>query len=217
MPGDAKQPKGEVATPESQEGQTPEQTETLTKKEAEAQIAKAVNAVKTDVGRLTAELRRSQEIANAAINRLKEKEEADYRQQEEANRDNPDELTRIRRRREIVEKEAKLAEREAKVQTQLTRIIQTTAKALEGQYNVSAETLLKYASEDVDAMEELAKSYGERKPSGESETKSIKRMTESPDDGKTKGGGKGLTKADAAKMSPKERHERAAEIAAISF
>jgi len=217
MPGDDSiKPEGEVTTPTGEEGQTPEQTETLiTKEEHEAAVAKATSDAKADMGRLAKGLR----DAEAALARMqqqeKEHQEAEYRRQEAEARDDPDELSRIRRRREDVERAAKLAEREAKVQTQLTRILQTTAKAFEGQYNVSVETLLKYAGDDADAMEELAKSYGERKPSGEKVTP--KRVTEPPDEGKTKGGGKGLTKADVEKMSPQERHERSAEIAAIPF
>ena len=216
MPGDAEEPEGEVTTPTGEEGQTPEQTETLiTKEEHEAAVAKAKNDTLTDYKRLETEFNRSQSVAQAAISRLKEIEEENYRRQEEAARDDPDELSRIRRRREDADRATKLAERETKVQTQLTKILQTTAKAFEGQYNVSAETLLKYAGDDAEAMEELAKSYGERKPSGEKVTP--KRVTEPPDVGKTKGGGKGLTKADVEKMSPQERHERSAEIAAIPF
>jgi len=215
--GETDETQGDVKTLEAEKGKTPEQTQTFTKEEVEARIAKAENAVKTDVGRLTAELRRSQEIANAAIIRLKEREEEDYRKQEEAARDDPDELTRIRKRKRDADRAAELEEKETRVKTQLTKVLEATARTLSKEYNVTSETLLKYGGEDADSMEELAKSYGERTEEGESKGKLTKRVTEPPDDGKTKGGSAGLTGADVSKMSPEERHKRASEIAALPF
>ncbi len=209
--GDANDPKGEVTTPEGKEEQTP-QAQTLTKEEHERAIAKAKSDTMADYKRLETELKRSQSIAEAAVKRLQKIEEDNYRREEEAVRDNPDELTRIRKRRQDAEREAQLAEKEAKLNAQYTRILQTTARSLEAQYNVSAETLLEYAGEDAEKMEKLAKSFGERK--GESTTT---RMTEKPDDGKTKGASKGLTLEDIKKMSAEEINQRYKEIAKIPF
>jgi len=208
--GEPNNPQGEVTTPGGKEGQTPETTKTLTP-EVEALISKA-NAALTNYGRLEAEFKRSQSVAQAALTRLKEMDEEKYREQEEVNKDNPDELSRIRRRRQDTEREAKLAERETKIKTQLDRVLQTTAKSLSIQYNVSLENLLKYGGEDAESMEELVKSYGERK--GESEKI---RMKEPPDEGKTKGGGAGLTVEDVKKMSPDEQNRRREEISKLSF
>ena len=198
-------------------GTTPEETLTLTESQAQAREAKARSDALAELGRIKKAADDANKAAADAVRRLQEREDAEMAKAEEAAKDDPDALSRIRRERQTKEREAKLAERETKIQTQYARVIQTTAKALEGQYNVSAETLLKFAPQDADAMEELAKSYGERKEEGEPETKPTKRMTQEPDSGKTKGGGAGLTIADVAKMSPTERHERAKEIAAIPF
>ena len=215
--GDDTNPKGDEKTPEGNVDQTPNQTQTLTRDEHEVAIAKVKHDVQTDMGRLEKALAESNRIANAALTRLKAQEENFYRNQEEAAKDDPDELSRIRKRRDDDEREARIEEREAKVKTQFERITQSTAKSLARQYNVAVEVLTKYASDDPEKMEELAKSYGERKPSGETEVKQVTRMTSSPDDGKTKGGGQGLTKVDLVKMSPQERAERSAEIAKLSF
>lgn len=209
--GDDNNPQGEVTTPSGEKGQTPKATLTLTP-EVEALVIKA-NAALTNVGRLEAELTRSQRIASAALTRAKTLEEESYHKQEEAAKDDPGELTRIRRERQTAERQANLEERETKVKTQLDRLLQVTAKELSKQYSVSEDILLKYAGEDADSMEVLAKSFGERTTPG----KSVTRMTESPDDGKTKGGGAGLTKEDVSKMSPEEQHRRMKEIAAIPF
>jgi len=209
MVGEANEPKGEVTTPEVAEGVTPKETPTLTP-EVQALVAKA-NATLTNVGRLEAEIRRSQSVANAALTRLKEVEEESYRRREEEVKDDPGELARIRRERQDRDRQAKLEERETKVQTQLERLLKVNAKALSTQYNVDEEVLLSFAGEDADNMERLAKSFGER---GESK---VVRMKEEPDDGRTKGAGAGLMKADIEKMSPEERHRRREEIAAIPF
>ena len=214
--GEENEVKGEVTTPDTKE-QTPEETPTLTQKQAEELSAKAVQATKTDYGRLEAELRRSQSIAESAIKRLKERDEEDYRRREEANQDNPDELTRIRSERKLREREAEIEERETKTKTRYEQIVHTTVKALVNQYSITEEMLNELAGDDVDKMEKVAKAFGERKPSGESEVKQVTRMTKEPDSGKTKGGGAGLTTADVKNMSPQERHERSKEIAAIPF
>ncbi len=213
MVGETKTSQGDGKTPGGGKGQTPETTQTLTP-EVDALITKA-NAALTNVGRLDAELRRSQSVANAALTRLKEMEDENYRKQEESAKDDPDELSRIRRRRQDAERQIKLEERETKVKNQLDKLLQVNAKTLAAQYNVAEELLLKYAGEDVDKMEELAKSFGERTSSGKSESKI--RMTEPPDEGKTKGGSAGLTVEDIAKMSPEEKNRRVKEIAAIPF
>lgn len=207
--GEGDNVQGDV-TPVDKEDVTPEEPETLTKKEADAQIAKAVQAVKTDAGRMQKALDESTRIANAAIQRLRDREEEDYRRQEEAAKEDPDELSRIRRRRQDAERQAKLDEREAKVKTQLDKLMQVNAKALSGQYNVDAETLLKYAGDDAENMEELAKTFGEKK--GEP-----RRMTVEPDGGKTKGAGADLTAKAVEKMSLAEQNERREEIAKIPF
>ena len=215
--GETKDPEGNVATqtPEGTEGLTPKKDQTLTP-EVDALVKKA-NAALTNIGRLEAELKRSQGVATAALSRAKQLEEENYRKQEEEAKEDPAELSRIRNRRRDAERENTLSERETKVKTQLDRLLQVGAKALAGQYNVSEETLLNYAGDDADRMEELAKSYGERTTAGKREVKSTVRMTQPPDDGKTKGGGAGLTKEDVAKMSPEEQFRRSKEIAAISF
>lgn len=215
--GDENNPQSDAKTSEGNVDQTPKETLTLTKEEHEVAIAKVRNDTKTDMGRLEKALAESNRIAQAALTRLKERDEEIYRNQEEAARDNPDELSRIRRRREDAEREARIAEKETKLKTQLERIAQATASSLARQFNVSSETLTEYAGDDIDKMEKLAKSFGERKPSGEPESKQVVRMTNAPDDGKTKGGGAGLTVEAVKKMSPEERNRRSKEIAALSF
>jgi len=209
--GDTDEPKGDVVTPEDEKAKTPEQEPTLTP-EVEALVTKA-NAALTNVGRLEAELKRTASVAEAAIKQAKGLAEEMYRKQEEDAKDDPDELSRIREQRQDSVKQAELDDKETKVNTQLANLLKVNAKSLSGQYNVSEETLLKYAGQDADGMEELAKSYGERKSGETAKT----RMTEAPDDGKTKGGGAGLTKEDVQKMSPQEQHDRRAEIAALTF
>lgn len=212
--GDDQEAQGDVLTLDAEGGQTPQKPETFTQTQVDAAIAKARNNTTTDVGRLQKALDESNRIAQSALRRLKEVEDEDYRRQEEASKDDPDELSRIRQRRRDAERQANLEEREAKVKTQLQHLTQTNAKTLASEYNVSADMLLKYAGDDVNKMEELAKSYGERQ--GKSE-KPAKRMTEAPDSGKTIGASKGLRKEDVAKMSPEEQNRRRAEIAKISF
>ena len=217
MPGDDNEQKGEGTTPEVKDGQTPKQTETLTPGTEEL-VAKA-NTALTNLGRLEAELRSSQAetkriqgVATAAIAQAKEIQEEGYRKEERAAEGDDPELARIRKRRQDAERATKLEERETKVQTQLNKAMTATAKALSGQYNINEEALLKYAGEDADSMEELAKSYGERTPG---EPKTVTRMTDPPESGKTIGGNTGLTAEDVKKMSPEEQNRRSKEIAQL--
>lgn len=194
------------------DGSTSKESPTLTESQAKAREAKARSDALAELGRIRKAADDANKAATAALKRLQEKEDADLAREEEMAKDDPSELSRIRRRRLDVEREAKIAERETKVKGQLERLLQINAKALSKQYNVSEETLVKYAGDDADSMEELAKSYGER--AGESRKT---RMTESPDNGKTKGGGAGLTREDVEKMSPEEQNKRMKEIASLSF
>jgi len=207
--GETDNPQGEIETPEGNEGQTPKESPTFTPEQVSAAVAKAKSDTLTDYKRLEAEFKRSQSVAEAALKRLKTIEEENYRREEEMVRNDPDELSRVRRRRQDAEREARLEEREAKIQTQLDRVLQSTARDLSKQYNVTEETLRKYGGGDAESIEELAKSYGER---GNSTTK---RMTESPDPGRTKDLGADLTAADLEKMSPEERNRRSSEIAKL--
>jgi len=213
--GETDNPKGDVTeqTSEGKEGTTSQEIQTFTKKQVEDAVAKARSDALTEVGRLRKAYEDTKQYADSAMSRIKQIEEESYRSQEEQAKDDPDELSRIRRRRQDAERQVKLEERETKVKTQLDRLLQVTAKELSKQYSVSDDILLKYAGEDADSMEVLAKSFGERTIPG----KSVTRMTEQPDDGKTKGNTKGLTKEDVSKMSPEEQHRRMKEIAAIPF
>jgi len=210
--GDEDVAQGEVTTLETTTAQTPVVTETLTRIEHEAAVAKAKSDALADVGRLRKSLEENTRIANAAMTRLKEIEEENYRRQEIDAQDDPTRLSEIRRERRLKEKEAEVADKETRISTQLQKLLQVNAKALSSQYNVTDDILLRYAGEDADKMEELAKSYGERKGKGD-----VRRMTQEPDSGKTTGGGAGLTREDIAKMSPEEVNRRSAEIAKLKF
>ncbi len=208
--GAEKNPKGDL-TPLGT-GQTPQESPTLT----QADIDRAVSKAKTDVGRLEAELRRSTSIAEAAIKRLKEREEAELRAEEEAAKDNQDELASIRKRREASrriaeaeEKERTASQKEAELQTKREEIRQFYAERYSEKSGLPLATLLKYGGDTKDSMEEFVSNLGERAtPSGEIQTPI-------PDSGKTRGVVKKLTLEDVAKMSPQERALHFKEIAEL--
>lgn len=181
------------------EGSTSEQeTPTLTESQAKVRETKARSDALAEVGRLRKAAEESHQIAQDVVRRLQEREEADFKRDEESAKDDPDKLSALRLRREASRKIAEADEKtkqaeakEAEVQTQRQEILAFNAERLADKYNVSFEVLLKYGGGTKAAMEELAKSYGERtEPEGRTET-SATRMTEAPDRGKTKGGTKG--------------------------
>ena len=222
MAGETKTLKGAVAeqTPEGGDGQTPEETPTLTQKQADTLVAKALHNNQTDYRRLETEFNRSQSVAQAAINRLKVMEEKELRAEEEAVRDDPDRLSALRLKREAAQlrqeaedERQKVEADKAEVQTQRQEILTSHAERLAEKFNVKPEHLLKYGGTSKASMEDLAQTYGERNP-GEEKPPAPKVVTYS---GKTKGGSAGLTRGDVVKMSPAERQERALEIAKIPF
>ena len=222
MVGETKILKGAVKETPEGDGQTPEENPTLTRKQADALVAKATHNSLTDYKRLETEFNRSQSVAQAAINRLKAMEEQQLRAEEEAVRDDPDRLSALRLRREATkekqeaaEERQKVAEEKAEILTQRQEILSSHAERLAEKYNVKPEHLLKYGGTSKDSLEELAQTYGEREDKPEVEVKTTPKVVTYS--GKTKGGSAGLTGADVKKMSATERKERAEEIALIPF
>ncbi len=214
IPGETINTQGEGTTPEVEKGKTP----TLTP-EAQALINRA-NTALTDFGRLQAELKRSQSIAESALKRLKEQEETNLRREEESVRDDPEKLSALRLKRDAMKlKEEAETEREkiesekSELLTQRQELRIHRASRLSERYNVATDVLLKYGGDTTEGMEELAKSFGEK--AGES-----KRLTEPPDSGKTKGGSsknlETLLKIDTRRMTQKELLEHAQNIMSAS-
>lgn len=201
-------------------GTTSEETASLTPTQARAMAEKARSDALAEVGRLKKAYEENERIAQDVLRRLQEREEADWRREEEAAMDDPGKLSAIRRDRAATKKlaDAEAKERQNKArdtefQSQTQEILAIRAERLAEKFNVNQAVLLKYGGGTKESMEELAKSYGERKAaSGETRT----RMTSPPDGGRTTGGGKPLTKEDVAKMSPEERNRRTKEISSLS-
>ena len=199
---------------------TSEEPQTFTASQAKALADKARSDALAEVGRLKKAFDESQRLAAQVLKRLQEREEADLRRDEEAARDDPGQLAILRARhaeqKARSEADAERQKREAKVAESEERnreILGYRAKELAVQYNVTADLLLKYGGTGKDTMEDLAKSFGERKATGNSTT----RVTNPPDSGKTAGGGKPLTREEVAKMTPEEQNRRRSEIAKMSF
>lgn len=228
--GETTTAQGDVKTSATVEGQTPGSTTTFTKEQqvqVDALVAKAKSDTKTDIGRLEAELKRSQSVTQGALSRLKQIDEERVRAEEEAIRDDPAKLSAFRMKQDALrikaeaEDERKIAEAvRAEAQTHLQEALQDRAERLAEKYNVDASVLLQYGGTNRASMENLAKSYGERTAEAgdkSKQTSQTTRMTNAPDKGRTSGGGGGLTKTDVTKMSPEEQHQRASEIAKLSF
>lgn len=188
--GETNNPEGDVKTSTGAEGLTSEkETPTLTESQAKAREAKARSDALSDLGRLKKAAEDARKVAEAAINRLQEREEQDLKREEEAAQGDPEKLSAIRLRREANKAKAEAEEERRKlevdradIQTQRQEVLQHHADRLSEKYNVDASTLLKYGGDNKASLEELAKSYGER--AGESKKG---RMTSPPDSGKTKG------------------------------
>ena len=226
MAGETKILKGAsgTQTPQEEDGLTPDETPTLTKKEAEALVAKATHNTLTDYKRLETEFNRSQSVAQAAISRLKVMEDQQLRAEEESVKDDPERLSALRLKREAVrlkqeaeEEMQKVETGRAEVKTQYQEILTSHAERLSEKYNVKPEYLLKYGGTSKGSMEELAQTYGERTAELPGETKTNQPKKVVTYSGQTKGGSAGLTMADVAKMSVAERRDRSAEIAKIPF
>lgn len=202
-------------------GTTSEEKPTLTITQARAMSAKDRSDALAELGRIKKAAEDNGRIAQDALRRLQEYEEGALRREEEAAKDDPDKLSAIRERRtsarrvaEAEAKERQVAARESEFQAQLQELLSIRAERLSEKYNASQDVLLKYGGGTKESMEELAKTFGERKTApGETKT----RVTSPPDSGKNTGGGKQLTKEDVAKMSPEERNRRNPEIAALPF
>ncbi len=185
--GETDTPQGDIQTPAVEEGQTPEQDLTHTQKQVDAIEAKARSDERADVGRLKKAAEESNRIAQSALKRLQEREDADLAREEEAVKDDPDKFSALRLKRdalrikaEVEDKMQIVEQKETDIQTQREVIQKHSAEMLAEKYSVTSDTLLRFGA---DGMEELAKSFGERIP-GES----LVRVTTPPDTGKTKGG-----------------------------
>ena len=189
------QAQGNVSqTPADLNRQTPTETQTFTKKQVDDAIAKAKSDATADYKRLEASFKTSQSVGEAALSRLKAIEEQQYRQQEEAFRDDPDKLSALQMRRDADKRHADVEDKlrvvnakEAEIQTREQRYLTTDASILATQYNVQAEVLLRFGGGTKESMEDLAKSYGLKNAPAQSYV----RQTEPPDDGRTKGRGTG--------------------------
>lgn len=153
------------------------------------------------------------QIADARAELQRQKEAAEL----DAVKDDPDELSRIKREQklrqqqqaaerkeaELKEREEKAAEREKETNEKLAKITAVTiASKYEG---VSADDLLNFTDGSPDKMEVLAQKLSGKKPAAAARLKI--------DSGVTAGGGKGLTVEAVRKMSPEELVRNAKEIA----
>lgn len=189
-------------TPAEEKGTTPEkEPETLAE-----QVAHIKEAAFAEVGRYrvateaaTRAAGSAQRQANAAEERLnkfiKKTEEAEL----EANRDNPDVLSRIRARQGEREQETELAKLKQELEEEKAKTVEAqeaeakstqerNAREIATRLNVDAKTLIKFTDGSTEAMEELAKSLPKK---GET-------TTLTPDSGTTIGG-KEITEADILK------------------
>lgn len=207
--GETKETLQGISSVEDKGSTSEQETPTFTK----SQVDKIRSDERTEAGRLRKQLEGSVRNSEALLKRLNEKDEEDLRREEVAADGDPGKLSELQRKRQIARREAeaeqKLKDAEAKeadAQTKYQKILSRHAVSLSEKYNVDSNVLLKYAGADEEAMEELAKSFGER--TGES-TETLSR----PDRSKTRGEAKGLTAADVQKMTPAELIANYKEIA----
>lgn len=148
--------------------------ETYTKEQVEKMVRDARSAVGADIGRL-------QKVANDAIERLRKVEQERQADEEEAAKDDPDELTRIRERRstkaeldrvtqELNATKESAAEWEAE---KATRAREKTAREIATRLNVNLDKVISLAAftngspEAIEAVaKELPKSGKRLRPDG---------------------------------------------------
>lgn len=174
-----------------------------------AAVGREAKALRDKEKQVADELR---QIADARLEFQRQKEEAEL----ETARDDPTELSRIKREQklrqqqqaaerkeaELVDREAKAADREKEADEKLAKVAAVTiASKYEG---VVPEDLLNFTDGSPDKMEVLA-----QKLSGKKGTAPRMKI----DSGVTAGGGKGLTVEAIRKMSPEELIRNAKEIA----
>lgn len=209
-----------VSTSTEPQGSTSEQTpSTFTKEQVDSLIQKATRDAKTEVGRLSKLNSNLIQQSKNVIDRVTKH----FGDLEELVQDDPAKLTAIRNRKESLDSDIRAETDRERREQELAEIKEYRVGKLAEKYNVDPAIILKYGGESKDSMEELAKSFGERKVAESNtepqnvQTTQGQRMTSPPDSGKTKGGGGGLTKEQVQKMSPAEQHQRQKEIAQLPF
>lgn len=193
---------------------------TFTTDQVNKMVSKARSDALAEVGRLRKATEDAIKSAQMASQRLQKMEEAQLRAEEESAKDDPAKLSALQLRRQAQQRAAeveaekqKLEAERSEILTQRQEIREHRAEKLAEKYSVDTNVLLKYGGESKDAMEELAKSFGERKPGESMATRTVT----APDSGRTKGGSSGLTVEQVKKMSPQELNQHQSEIAKMSF